>query len=239
MRSVFVETEAHRAGLVGWGPSGVLLAGLLLTSLIGAYLHSVRGRTTRIEREVAERTRELRHANQGLEEEVARRKKIEKKLEAYRDDLERMVDERAVALRSASSRLRTILESEPECVKVLTASGELEDMNAAGLKMIEADCLEQVRGMNIYSLIAEEYRDAFIDLNRRVIGGESATLEFQVNGLRGGKRWVETHATPLVEFDGGPIRHLAITRDITNRKIAEEAGTNHKRVGRILERKAE
>jgi PAS domain S-box-containing protein len=43
-------------------------------------------------------------------------------------------------------RLRTILDAQPECVKLVAADGALLDMNHAGLRMIEADSLEQVFG---------------------------------------------------------------------------------------------
>src|SRR3712207_2080933 len=43
------------------------------------------------------------------------------------------------ALRRSEERLRSISETEPECVKVLDPEGRLLEMNRAGLAMIEAD----------------------------------------------------------------------------------------------------
>ncbi|MGI9607011.1 MAG: CHASE domain-containing protein [Acidimicrobiales bacterium] len=203
-------------------PHAALFGGLLLTVLVAALLRSLLGRAGRIEHEVSERTQDLQHANVELEDEVRRRTAAEEALAAYRDDLERQVGERTAELEYTTTQLRAIVESEPECVKVITGSGELVDMNAAGLAMIEADSIEQVRGLNVYSLIAEADRDAFIALNERVMNGQSGTLEFDLEGLRGTTRHVETHAVPLVTADGEPPRHLAITRDVTQRVMAEQ-----------------
>jgi len=46
-------------------------------------------------------------------------------------------------------------------------------------------------------------------------------LEFEVIGFNGGRSWLETSAVPF--NTGGKIVQLAITRDITERKLAEDA----------------
>jgi diguanylate cyclase (GGDEF)-like protein len=45
-------------------------------------------------------------------------------------------------------------------------------------------------------------------------------LEFQSLGLKGGSRWLEAHAVAMQEH--GTSIHLAVTRDITQRKLMEE-----------------
>jgi PAS domain S-box-containing protein len=215
-----VATEANLAAAKTHLPSGVLLAALSLTGLAMLMVYLVRNRTLRIAREAAERTKELRETNDDLRAEVDRRIEVERQLEAHGEDLEKIVAQRTSKQRAASAQLRTILESEPECVKILSSEGQLLDMNAAGLAMIEADSLQQVRGCNVFGLIAEQHRDAFIELNRRVIAGEPGTLEFKINGLRGGSRWLETNAVPFVDPEDGVTKHLAITRDITAKKAS-------------------
>ena len=129
----------------------------------------------------------------------------------------------AQRLRDSEHRWRTIIETEPECVKVVAADGTLVDMNAAGLAMIEANSAESVIGQSVYSLIAPEHREAFVALNKSVCQGNRGTLEFEIIGLQGTRRWMETHAVPLRHESDGTLVQLAITRDITARKQAEEA----------------
>ena len=137
--------------------------------------------------------------------------------------LESMVADRTRALREAEQRLGAIIETEPECVKLLDAQGHLLDMNRAGLQMIEAGGLGEVAGCSVYEFIAEEHREAFRRLTERVCRGERGTLEFELIGLRGTRRWLETHAVPFVDESSGATRLLAVTRDVTERKRVERA----------------
>jgi len=119
-------------------------------------------------------------------------------------------------------QLNAIIESEPECVKTVAKDGTLLSMNPAGLVMVGAKSFDEIDGVSVYDLIADEYRNDFIDLNKRVFAGESVELEFKIIGLKGGSKWMETHATPLFDDSGTIIAHLAITRDISERKQTEE-----------------
>ena len=137
------------------------------------------------------------------------------------DITERKLAEAALA--ASERRLRTIIEAEPECVKVIAADGTLLEMNAAGLAIIEADSLEQVIGHCLYPIIAAEHRDAFIQLTQRAFLGEPGVLEFEIIGLRGTRRWMESHTVALHNENDQVIGVLGVTRDVTTRKQAEMA----------------
>ncbi len=118
--------------------------------------------------------------------------------------------------------LRAVFDSEPECVKVLGPDGTLRMMNRAGLAMIGADSFAQVAGHCFYPLVLPERRAEFEALSGRVFRGESGTVEFQIAGLKGATLWLETHAAPLRDERGEITALLGITRDITERKRAEQ-----------------
>jgi len=122
----------------------------------------------------------------------------------------------------SEQRLRTIIASEPECVKLVSREGALLEMNPAGLAMLEAGSLAAAQARSLLDFIVPEHRAAFVALHQRVIGGASGTLQFEVIGLKGGRRWLETHATPLAGAGGEKPMLLGVTRDITDRKRAEE-----------------
>jgi len=126
------------------------------------------------------------------------------------------------ALQASENRLRAIIESEPECVKLVDHQGRLLDMNPAGLEMIQAANIEQVRGMLINNVVAPEHRAAFTELHQRVLAGESGTLEFEIVGLHGRRRWLATHTVPLRDASGRIQATLGITRDITEARRADE-----------------
>ena len=124
------------------------------------------------------------------------------------------------ALRDSEGRLRAIIDASPECVEIVDSEGELVFMNAAGITMIEADCLNSVQGCSVFDLIAPEHRSAWIANHRRVCAGEKLDWQYEIIGQQGTRRWMETHAVPL-ELPDGRHAQLAVTRDITIRKRAE------------------
>ena len=138
----------------------------------------------------------------------------------FRDVTEHRRAERLLADREA--RLRVIVQSSPECVKLLGPDGTLLDMNPAGLAMIEAGTLDQVRGQPVIGLVVPEHQDAFRELVRRVFRGQAGTLEFNIVGLKGTCRALETHAVPLRDADGTVTALLSVTRDVTERRRAEQ-----------------
>ncbi|MCZ4695570.1 PAS domain S-box protein [Ancylomarina euxinus] len=126
------------------------------------------------------------------------------------------------ALKESEKRISMILETEPECVKILDLEGKLVYMNPAGLNMIDADNLDQVLGLSMLPLIGEEYKKTFADLIVRTLKGGGGKLEFQVTGLKGRKIWLETNSVPLRLQNDEITGVLGITRDITDRKKVEK-----------------
>ena len=124
-------------------------------------------------------------------------------------------------------RLRTIIESEPECVKLQAADGTVLEINPAGLRLVDAERAEDIIGRKIYEVVAPEYKAIYRENMRRVFAGEAAVYEFKSITLRGRTRWMETHAVPLRDARGEVYALLGITRDITEHKWAEEQGRRH------------
>jgi PAS domain S-box-containing protein len=112
------------------------------------------------------------------------------------------------------NRLRAIIEATPECVKIVAPDGSLAFMNHSGLSMIESDSEREVLGKSVFDLIVPEHRQDWIGMHRRVCAGERLSWRFEIVGLKGTRRWMETHAVPLV-LDDGRIAQLGVTREIT------------------------
>ncbi len=118
---------------------------------------------------------------------------------------------------------RRIVETEPECVKLLAADGRLVDINPAGLAMIEAESLDQVVGHHMGELVVPEHRGRFREHVVRVFQGESVEVEFDIVGLRGTRRTLQSRAVPLRDASGRVAALLAISRDVTDIKRAQQA----------------
>lgn len=126
-------------------------------------------------------------------------------------------------LAESESRLRAIFDSEPECVKLVSTDGYVLDMNPAGLKIIEAESLDEIVNQKVDTLVSPEHREAFHEMHEAVIQGKPQRLEFEIIGLKGTRRWMDTHVTPMQDADGKVTALLSVTRDITARKQATAA----------------
>ncbi len=145
-------------------------------------------------------------------------------------------DDQQIAAGPSESKkfLQTIIDTEPECVKLVASDGCLIMMNPAGLSMIQADSLDRVKGKSIYPLILPAYREAFRKLTEEVFQGKPGTLLFEMVGLRGRRLWLDTHAVPLRNEREEIVALLGITRDVTERKQAEDTILEQKRFAENL-----
>ena len=124
-------------------------------------------------------------------------------------------------LKTSEERWRTIVSTDPECVKTVSPDGYVIEMNPAGLAMLSATTLDQVQARPLVEWIAPEHRDDFKDLHRRVMEGDSGELEFEVIGLTGVRRWLRTQTAPLRDRHGKITSVLGISRDITGERELE------------------
>jgi PAS domain S-box-containing protein len=129
------------------------------------------------------------------------------------DVTERRAAEQALAERE--NLLRTIIEAEPDCVKLLDRDGALLQMNSAGLAMMEVDSFEQAKGKRVVSFVIPEDREKFKQLTENVFQGQSGQLQFEIVGMKGAHRSLETSAVPLRDENGNVTALLGITRDVT------------------------
>ena len=128
--------------------------------------------------------------------------------------------------------LRSVIETTPECIKVVAPNGDLLLMNPAGLAMVDAEGFEEVAGCT-FDLIAPEHRSPSIEYHRRVCAGERLSWQFDVVGLTGRRRQMETQAAPI-RLPSGETGQLAITRDITESRRQDEALRESERRHRMI-----
>lgn len=146
-------------------------------------------------------------------------------LRQAKEILEREVAERQAAqalLLQNEKRLRQIIETEPECVKVHSEDGTILEMNPAGLRLVEAERPSDVIGISVYQLVAPDFAAAYRSLTRRVFAGAVEKLEFEIVSLKDRRLWMETHAAPLTDAHGNVTAILAITRNISAQKRYEQ-----------------
>lgn len=124
-------------------------------------------------------------------------------------------------LLESERKLRTIIELEPECVKLLDTEGRVLQINPAGLAILGVDDPGLVLHEPVIQWVVADDRDAFQGLIGEVFQGDPGRLEYRIEDHKGRLRWLETSAVPFRNAQGEITTLLAITRDVTERKQVE------------------
>ncbi len=152
---------------------------------------------------------------------------------ALRDITERKDAE--AAIHQQHVLLRALYDHTPDCVKVVAESGEVLRINAAGAKMMGANSPADLIGANVTEFLDPAYMPTWRENHARVCAGASLNWEYEVVGLDGRRRWLETHAVPLKTPLWGLVQ-LSVTRDVTNRKRNEaQLHDSARRMGELLQ----
>jgi len=144
------------------------------------------------------------------------------------ESLERRVAQRTAELatanrerRNSEAIFRAIVDTTPECVKLIRSDGTLLLVNAAGATMGGAPSPEAVIGGNFLEFVAPEDRERYRDFLRQVCEGRRGFLEYTILTLHGERRRMESHAAPMLHHDGSTVL-LGVSRDVTERRLSEE-----------------
>jgi PAS domain S-box-containing protein len=122
-------------------------------------------------------------------------------------------------------RLQTIIDAQPACMKLVSLDGILLDMNRAGLEMVGAEDVSQLKGRPIIDLVHPDDRNRYLEMHRAASSGSPGRMEFRLIGLNGGERWVDSHAVPFeTSLNGSDTQSavLSVASDVTERKQLEE-----------------
>jgi PAS domain S-box-containing protein len=154
-------------------------------------------------------------------------------LRQYSEVLVHKLESKALELEEANrtlsareAHLRAIIENTPNGILSIASDGTVLRTNEEGLRMMEAESAEHIIGQSIFQTVVPESRDAFCNLTERVCRGESGTIECEIEGLKGTRRWLEMRAAPLWDADSRRNLMLGIAQDITDRKRAESVLQN-------------
>jgi two-component system CheB/CheR fusion protein len=148
-------------------------------------------------------------------------KKIRAILEVNTDITERKAAEKALA--DSEEFNRTVLDSSPDCIKVLDLDGRVVFVNPAGRKLLETGDSE-VRAKPYWPGLWEgEGREAAEKSYRAALTGKgSRFVGFRVTP-RGTPKWWDVVVRPIVNANGAPDRLLAVLRDITEHRNEQAA----------------
>lgn len=143
-----------------------------------------------------------------------------KELDALQHEHLRVKEE----LTSSWEKYRTILESIEEAYLELDIAGNLTFFNRAALEMLGYTAAELI-GMNYRRYVSPEAsRRIYKIFNAIYRTGKSAEIfDYQVIRKDGSRMYREMSASLIRDQDGTPLGFRCVARDVTKRKLAEEA----------------
>jgi PAS domain S-box-containing protein len=142
-------------------------------------------------------------------------------LKIVRDRTQHRLD--AEKQRADAEFLRGLLASSADCIKVLDLDGNLLFMSEGGMRVMEVDDFESIRGCPWPDLWrGQGNADALAALETARNGGVGHFLG-AAETMAGNMRHWDVQVTPMLGADGMPEKLLSVTRDITDQRQAESA----------------
>jgi PAS domain S-box-containing protein len=126
-------------------------------------------------------------------------------------------------LRESEELKRRIIESSRDCIKVLDLDGNLLFMSSGGQQLLEIDDLRPYLNTCWIDFWQPDDRPKISEAVAAARSGGIGQFQAFCPSAKGAPRWWDVITTPICNADGQPEKALAVSRDITEHKRAEEA----------------
>ncbi|NLA39158.1 MAG: PAS domain S-box protein, partial [Methanomicrobiales archaeon] len=126
------------------------------------------------------------------------------------------------ALRESEERYRTLVESAPDAIFLLSRDGDILYLSSAGGRLFGVDP-ETLQGRNIRELFPPDIVEKWLETIQGVADSRTGPVTGEtLLPEEYGNTWLETRLIPMMEGEGFVKSVLGISRDITGWKRAEE-----------------
>ncbi len=129
---------------------------------------------------------------------------------------------REEALRKSEEFNRRIIESSPDCMKILDLEGRLLSLNDVGCRLLELDHFASRKNHLWDTFWPEEMRETAKAAVAKAKAGGRAEFQGPCRTAKGTEKWWDVSVVPILDAEDKPERLLCILRDITQAKRAEE-----------------
>jgi PAS domain S-box-containing protein len=134
----------------------------------------------------------------------------------HREMLARRAAEQA--LRDSDQYNRSVIESSPDCVAILTTDAHITQITPQGMKLLDIEDFATVAGTDWCSFWSGEHRDEARAAVASARDGNAARFEGYSATRRGVQKWWDVIVMPVRSATGQPERLIAVARDITEVK---------------------
>jgi PAS domain S-box-containing protein len=126
-------------------------------------------------------------------------------------------------LKESKEIYRTLVETSPDAVTMTDLTGKITYVSCRTLQLHGYESADELIGKSAFSLIApKDHKEAAENLNKTLEKGTRRNLEYTMLKKDGGQFIGELNASLIKNVRGEPNAFIAITRDITERKRAEQ-----------------
>ena len=152
------------------------------------------------------------------------------------DDLERRVQERTRELTHEQFLLRTLLENVPDSIYFKDREGRFLRSSRAQAKRFGLSDPAQTIGKTDFDFFTKEHAEEALADEQQIIQTGKPLVDIEENSTLadGTDRWVSTSKMPLRDEQGNVVGTFGISREITERKRAEQALAKDRSVLRTL-----
>ena len=123
----------------------------------------------------------------------------------------------AEKIRAAEEFSRSVLQSSPDCVKVLDKEGLIYFMNTNGLCQMEMDDFNFVKNKPWWQLWGEGNKQLVETALAAALAGNKAQFQAYCPTAKGTPKWWDVIVSPLFSPDGEVTQLISVSRDITDR----------------------
>ncbi len=127
------------------------------------------------------------------------------------------------SLRKSEEFNRTVLESSPDCVKVLDTEGHLTYMNYNGTCILEIDDFNTVKNKAWWDLWPDGSKEQVKAAIAKALTGQTAQFQAFCPTAKGNPKWWDVMVSPIVSADGSISQLISVSRDITEKRKTEES----------------
>ncbi|WP_224008063.1 PAS domain-containing protein [Aureimonas sp. SA4125] len=128
-------------------------------------------------------------------------------------------------LREREQFLQSVLASSNDCIKVLDLDAELVFMNEGGKAIMEVSDFNAIAGCPWPDFWAGAGNADATAAIKAAKEGRASSFQGFADTMGGNRRFWDVQVTPIVDASGSPNRILAVSRDISFMKRAEEERT--------------
>jgi PAS domain S-box-containing protein len=139
----------------------------------------------------------------------------------HREMLARRDAERA--LRASDQYNRSILDSSPDCLAILTPDARLSQMTPQGLRLMDIKDFSSVENADWFAFWGGEDQTAARGAVTAALAGSPGRFRGHSPTLAGIPKWWDVIVMPIKGPDGATERLLSVARDITEVKQAESS----------------